>query len=160
MSANLSHGGVAVTMTPAGSFQAVVGGVTLTAPSFASIKKKIEKAGAFEPFEAFHVEGWRSEVQRFTVTGIRKAGNGRSVPHGTRFTYVTREGNTVDTRAFVYKATPENLAIAEQLCALKKANSAAYDAGKNAERKLEAQLVGSKADYDMSPPVTVAEGSK
>jgi hypothetical protein len=160
MNATLNHGGVAVTISPAGKFEATVGGVKLTAPSFDSLKKKIEKAGAFEPFEAFHVESWRDEVTKFQVTGIRKAPKSNN-GWGEKFLYVTKEGHgghKIDTRARVYRATPENLAIANELIELKKANQRAYEAGKKAERELEAKLTVSKADADMTAQELKARG--
>lgn len=49
------HNGIKIDLLPSGQFAATVGGKTLTAPSLAAIKKKLNGSKAFQEFPALMV---------------------------------------------------------------------------------------------------------
>lgn len=102
------HKGVAITLTANGTFIAKLNGTEISAPSLSGLKKKLDKAKPFEPFEAFivyHDGGTRHH----RVVGVRKD-RGYNAYH-----WITADGYSLST---AYVSTKENLAIVKKIQAL------------------------------------------
>jgi hypothetical protein len=91
------HNGIKIDLLPSGQFAATVGGKTLTAPSLAAIKKKLNGSKAFQEFPALMV--LYGAIREVRAVGITKN------KYGTAWKLSNGE-----TRHEVYADTPENRA--------------------------------------------------
>ena len=89
------HNGITITLLPSGQFAATVGGKTLTAPSLAAIKKKLNGSKAFQEFPALMV--LYGAIREVRAVGITKN------KYGTAWKLSNGE-----TPHEVYADTPEN----------------------------------------------------
>lgn len=98
----LIYKGIAVTLNSSGRFEATVAGKTVTATSYASMRKQIDKLAAFEPFDAW-APGWHSFEKKRIVAIKTKAARSR---FGR--TLVQYEDSAGFEHSYVVKCSPEN----------------------------------------------------
>lgn len=101
------HKGNPVSIKDSGEFMAKIGGKEITAPSFAALKKKLDRIQPFKSFEGFSID-YDGDIEKFTVIGVKKHRRYNS------YGWITSNGRE---RGHVYVSTPENLAIAKKLAA-------------------------------------------
>jgi hypothetical protein len=102
------HKGIPIVVSATGEFSAKVDGNTLTAPSLAALKKKLDRLKPFEPFNAFTLYH-DGDVRKHRIIGVRKH-RGYNQYH-----WHTDSGHTPAT---VYADTKENMAIVKKMEAL------------------------------------------
>ena len=120
-------------------FTALIAGKVVRATSLASIKKKIEAANTFQPFNALREVTWSDKTKanyiEVRVVGIQKPRGKTS--WSNRPEWLCEGSRSV--RA-VWEDTPENRAAIDAHVALQKANRAAKEKAGAEEREAQAKI--------------------
>lgn len=127
------HNGVEITMTDGGKFTATINGEPAIASSVDAMKKRIEKAEVFKPFEAVRLERWNNKLEVFEIVGTRR----NRQHYGARVLWLDAKGNT---HADVTLNTPENRAAMKALLDYRVESSRIEKERTAAERKLAAKV--------------------